>query len=1169
MTWGTSETEKVGRVIDRLVASHQQMVGSQRDAAAPVDRAVQDQEAAELRLLLNAVNAKDVIGLVSLCGVFWSTRNQLRREAATMQRQRATTQVVEALAEEVVRRCGAVGGRVSDEGLLLQHVNALRSQSFELLANYSLLLQQHYTMLYSRVYGGEVDGGRLMIEGRAEPAGLTSNRAHCVHLDDDSSLRLESIRQLARSALDADAARNDEIRQSLANMAACAAAQKGGVTRSAVEALAQAAQGEGGGVMAAAGAVTTVPASLPDGSVPWGLVRFVPAEAAVGETLLSVLRRCYGADDLTAAEQDPLSIFSINTGRPVVEVGRRTEGVSSAQGEQPLTSGTCIDSTFTRRCNVLVRVFHRITGLIGALGNIQKRLGEVQSTLLPAAVEAADAAREELWVAEIGRLQEASGLVLHASEAEAQAAAVCRAREKLTAAELRVHQLEEALRISTAHRAALERANVGALSSMLESRACELMAAQADPTSSLRLVYVCKELPSGLTLDSFASSFGVAKESLQVFEDHFADLSPVSKTRKRTVKTMVYVPTHVPRPALSSIDEELRAEIDAYQRQFPSFPPNAEIAEQLAAVRQCDVATLSTLLTNSRKRMQRFEETTELSALKRQVVDLQGALRDQRAKTEQLLASAKATEIELQAIEVDRNEERDALRDRCTEMQAKLEAAEKALQMERMSVKSTAAESTELRRQITDLELKIREAADQRHAILQELRDASQVSSEREAAVRRVQLLEAQTRTAEDLLAEERHSAQTVALLNAQLRSQISTLQQCIATLNEEAARLRCDVKRQADAAAQGAHELDRLHQELAAERDSHQQLTVQLQKAMGQLSTANANLASMRRDQQSQRETYIAKEIPAGRTAEEFAASLGVAADVAVPFFDPALGKHFLYFPVQTGRLSVGEEDRRLRQEIQAAQARSAAPTTGSSLGSLLDQLAALRSGDAVALSKIASDFRSKAATADATVTELQSQVRERTAELLFIKQQGSLTRSSIVATTATIDDEAEDLSWHSPEVGKKKIILFRERVHALERERDEWQHMCDEYRQRSVDFESLESAKADLLKRQAAQSLLADTASRELQSLTERLRVSEEGRVKDLEKFSAARRRLMDEQQAALAEAEGHLNAVKSRAASDLLAARAQMTHDTEMITRLTALLRQNGIAIESVEG
>ena len=1188
-SWNSSEEDKISRVVERLVSSYRQMATS--SSQQPGDRAIEEQEASELRLIMNAIGSKDVIGLVSLCGVFWSTRNQLRRDLSTAQKQRTTAQVVDAIAEDLLRRCGRDDG----SSLLSEHVNALRSQNFELLANYSLLLHQQYAQLYQRVYGSnsnvdEMHRVHRIVSGESSSAVSVARSANqdrwggsragavvdpaagsCAALDDDTALRLEAIRQFARSSLDAAAARNAEIRQSVATMEACVNAQKGNQTRTAVEALALAAQQADGASLKAAGSVTAVvPASLPDGSIPWALVRFVPLEALPGQSVLDVLQRCYGAEDLSEAERDPASIFSVNTGRIVVNIGRdASTPMNSSSGEQPVTSGTTIDSTFLRRTLVLVRVLHRIRGMTGALDNIDKRLVDIRSSLLPVAIEAVNIAREELWETEVGRLQDVSGLVLNSQEAQQAADSLKQAKKKLAAAECRVQHLEEAVRLCVAHRNALERSNIGALSSMVESRAFELMTDDdpTSPTGSMRLVYVCKELPVGHTIDTFAAAFGVPKESLQVFEDHFADLSPVSKTRKRTVKRMVYVPTHVPRPSLSTIDEELRFEMDEYQRQFPSFPPNTEIAEQLAAVRKGDVATLSTMVTNARKRMQKFEETTELAALKNQIVELQGALREQRLKADQLVASSKSLENDLQAVHDNNGNQLDSLRVQLAEAESKLERADGALKAERQS-KSTESSSRErelleLRSRVVQLEARLREATAERSALED---SASKFSAERDAAARRAQQLEQQAHGVEEILTEERHSTHAAALMNTQLKQQVSTLQECLEVQNDEIARVRRELKRYNDSAVSAAEEISRLQRQVDEVKETKDVLVSQNQKLASQLNSANANLVSLRKEQQSTRETFIAKEIPAGRTAEEFAASLGVASDVAVPFFDSAVGKHYLYFPVQTGRLSAADEDRRLRQELQAVQ--NVGTGNGDVVAQLLDQLAALRSGDSVALSKMVSDLRGKALAAGTALAQVQTELRERVAELasLQLARGGGLSPSR--GSTTTIDDESEDLAWFSAEVGKKKIILLREKIQTIARERDDWQQLCDEYRQRAAEFESLESAKADFLKRQAAHALMADTTTRELKDVSDRLRAAEEGRAKDLENFSINRRRLVSEQQAALEEMEAHVTSIKNHAAAEALNARRQAEHDRDLISKLTAALREHGIVVEKID-
>jgi chromosome segregation ATPase len=758
----------------------------------------------------------------------------------------------------------------------------------------------------------------------------------------------------------------------------------------------------------------------------------------------------------------------------------------------------------------------------------------LQEHHIPAARQRFIEAKESQWKVEAARLQ---------FKDSTSGKNVDEAKHQVSTAERNVTKLEEAVRICQAHLNALECGDIGMLSAMLEARlldAIEEAASVADGAQSQgRVTYMCKEMPPGATADSFAAAFGVPVEHLRIFQESVPGASspkqPTDPSRPRALRTMVYFPTVIPKPNIVEADLAVQSEIDDYERTFPTFPPNTELLEQLAALRRGDCITLSTMLSNQRKKLLALSSEREAEQMRRKIVELQQEIHIEHRRAESALAALRAAE--------------EALEKNTKQFHAAIDEA--AEQRKRCaSLEATIAELRETRRLNAESEIGHIEAI---HCAEMNKKD-----EERRVLLQRVAVLESelQTRSAvsENALDHEKESVKSILVKWQQLEG------------------VRTDLEKQNEGLMQ---QLSVLQNDRAALRAALEEAQKHLVTADAELRAAQMRQSAVEQQQRSTREVYVAKPVPRGVSVREFCDQLGIEVDRQRIVEDATTKQYYVYVPLRVPFANIASEDeavQALLREVapEKSSARSSPPRSDPFAAvNILDHLAALRSGDAGALSAMLRDLRKALIEQQETSRNLSRELAQKGLEIDEMLRRGTFGRpitplEEEVGSAGDIDNENDDLNWTAATVGKKKITMLREALKAVEAERDQWQQVCEDYRRHeTLDFAALEEAKRNLEEKESSSRRLLEIREKELEELRAKLHETDERARAGAQQAEELRKKRQEEHRVIVQELDGRLSeeSAKRRAAEVKVAER------DAVIVELKHALEECGVEVDGV--
>lgn len=1017
----------------------------------------------------------------------------------------------------------------------------------------------------------------------------------------------------------------------------------------------------------------------------WRLIKFVSVECAAGETFLSVLQRASLATKESvdsnnssnrsagggAPEQwNARNVFCPINKKPVVEcVGmwlppdpRLASGLWGGGGESHFrhrsaaattattTAGSLLHAVLKDAMPLVVRVVVPLRSLAPAIRALLSQRHTLEHETIPKLRKDVADAKQLLWSAEIEAIEQrtarggTTGQQQQPHLASAGGAAQIKAR--LQSLEAQDAVCVQALSQCQEHLRALEHGDLASLSAMLTASTSRIGGAGGADTSSLnvaeRIVYVCKELPRGSSLEEFAASFGVPVDDLHVFEDlavvaghqqgsfgspaaaaasaawasavgeeppqqHNASIVTTSQRR-----TLVYIPVRVPVTSAVEQDRLLTQELEDYAREYPSFPPNAEVLDHLAALRRGDLNTLSALLSSTRAKRKAFDDTSRAGALQRRIDDLQhevsrllheGDTLKEALRSSDALVREKSTALERLSwhqhrhvagnqtsggylataeqrtpVPLDPSRLRSSFRSNdayeAGEVGAEMEQDEEeyrfllsewtpdACMQRGMSPAEALEHLTKLvskqEASITSLRLLVRKSEEERENTTKEtiLRLGSGT-----ARLKQVKDLELTVDGLKQELKEEGRRG-------AELTARLVQLEQLNGRLTKDLANQQRALQTSKEAHRTDVDEVKTLRKDLreaeartnTAERDAQRALEVQLLS--------------------STRHTFAAKEIPKGMTAPEFLRHLGVHGPVAEislakgAVFDELRQAHFVYVPVQVERGPWSVEDEKLQSDMARASVelqRVGAPHYGSGGGSslatqhtdILDQLSALRAGDTVALSSMLRQYRNKIAALEDLAEEAASNnQRLGGGSAAGIDVAGSLSPYSVVDSLR----EEDDLAWTTIKEGRAKVTVLRSALRHADAERVQWKTLCEEYQSAEGDVQrriaSLEDTnRAAATRLDAVQSLLQarekDVArlKDQLHNAEEEVRSSDARHLEQRRATDASYRSEIDTLQTALSEAS-------TSHARDVQQLQEQLEHERHAVAALREALEEMGV-------
>jgi hypothetical protein len=891
----------------------------------------------------------------------------------------------------------------------------------------------------------------------------------------------------------------------------------------------------------------------------------------------------------------------------------RTAGVRTAQMTPP---ATLLNAVLKDAMPLVVRVVVPLGSLAPAIRALLSQRHALEHDTIPKLRKEIADAKQLLWSAEIEAIEQrtssSSSTRQHPHQHGSHNVATIKGR--LQSLESQDAVCVQALSQCQEHLRALEHGDLAALSAMLTASTSRIESGDATLSSSScglaeRIVHVCKELPRGSSLDEFAASFGVAVDDLHVFEDLVvapstggngssssisggggaatAALSawasaagedarqPTSASQRRT---LVYIPVRVPVTSVVEQDRLLTEELDAYAREYPSFPPNAEVLDHLAALRRGDINTMSALLSSTRAKRKAFDDTSRAGALQRRVDDLQH---------------------EVSRLLHDADEMKEALRSSDVLVREKTTALERLSWHQHHLQKSTANKQIGASPQLNVPLDEGLEGAKEQFLLSEWTPDAcmqrglspaealeylTNIVSRQEGTITSLRLMikrceEEKDNTTKDTIL--RLGSSTARL------KQVKDLEATVDGLKNE---LKEEVRRGAEATARVV-QLEQLNTRLTKDmtnqqralqssKETHTTDLEELKELRRDLREAQSRANTAERDAQkalevqllsSTRHTFAAKEIPKGMTAAEFLRHLGVHGPVAEislakgAVFDELRQAHYVYVPVQVERGPWSAEDERLQSDMARASVdlqRVGAPQGGGATHhtDILDQLSALRIGDTVALSSMLRQYRSKIAALEEFAADANS--RLGASGVGGDGLAGSISPQSVADSLR----EEDDLAWSTIKEGRAKVTLLRAALRHADAERVQWKTLCEEYQaaegevqRRLVSLEDTNRAATTRL--DAVQSLLQAREKdvvrlkRQLQEAEEEMQSSDARHLEQRRATDESHRSEMDTLHASL------VNETAARV-RDVQELQDQLAHERSAVSALRDALAEMGV-------
>ena len=560
--WSDLIHEKCAKAVERVLHQTQQV--HHDEALDPDNTPFADElarlrasELSELRLLVEALNDRDVIGVTSMATAFWIKKNAATRRRTVLHRLVPTAEQCEAWVAE-----------------LQAHPTDRTERATELVrgADFAKLCQLTVDVQKDLHHWTAAETARR--EKREADLQATWSQAN------DDQLR-DELSQFGEHSIATFRENHARIQKHLERLVE--EAEEAG--RAFEFPLLDRDDWEETAEDAASAAATGLPRRPPTADY---LLRLELHTAVDGDTVAGVaeafgvppsrITRVNGTRFAAAVDAASLATVgdaSAATTGTTVEAG--TGAVAPAA--VPLPSGT----------PVLVQRVTELTGIRECIASLTRRIDTIQHHTLPQYRARVIAAKEALWAAEVTKMTAEDSV--DTSATASHEGAVREHRSILHTVERDETRLQQTLQQCKAHREALVNGDLRALSHLLEGKHLEAIEGLG---SGERVMYTCRDIPPGVSVAQYAAEMGVPESDLLVFTD------------KTSGVRYAYAPSLVPRVSLTKLDEELRNEIAEWRAKYPAIQ-RTDLLEQLAALRGGDIATVSSMLTALRRKSQEYE----------------------------------------------------------------------------------------------------------------------------------------------------------------------------------------------------------------------------------------------------------------------------------------------------------------------------------------------------------------------------------------------------------------------------------------------------------------------------------------------------------------------------------------------------------------------------------